>query len=380
MLTRVGTLHCMSSMVSMKEIAEQLKLSRSTVSYALTNRWQAKRVHPSTRQKVLSKAHELGYRRNHAALTLKSRVTKTIGILVPTISSESIHQMLTGIEQSLGDQYTFLFGVSNWDTAKEAKIMDNFAGRRVDGMIAVTSGRTEIVPMLVRLHKAGLPIIQVEHSHTELKTDVVECDNVALASVLTGHLIELEHRQIVFLRSPRVHSGTLERATGYECMMRKHRLQPRLLPEVPVYSEASRFEFYRSQVRSFMRDTKPPFALVTNDLAGALGALQEIESAGYRCPKDVSICTTSSAAETSTNESTFVNNFLRIRFTSAQWSVEAMGRRAAELLLQRMQQSGPSVSSGQRILIPVQLVPGNSTASPRESTTGNTQENQQQGE
>src|SRR6185503_20136038 len=124
---------------TMKQIAAELNLSRSAVSYALDHRWQAKRIPPQTRTRVLTKALELGYRPNHVARSLRTRVTQTIGILAPTIAGEFMYRMLRGLEAVMGDRYTFVLGVSEWEAARERQLIESFEERMVDAVLVLSS-------------------------------------------------------------------------------------------------------------------------------------------------------------------------------------------------------------------------------------------------
>ena len=66
--------------VTIKDIANALNISKSTVSRALADRFD---VNPETRKAVLEMAEKLHYKPNPSALSLLSRRTKTIGIVVP---------------------------------------------------------------------------------------------------------------------------------------------------------------------------------------------------------------------------------------------------------------------------------------------------------
>jgi LacI family transcriptional regulator len=353
------------SMITMKQLAEELNLSRSTVAYALANHWRAKRVSPATREKVLRKADQYGYRTNRVASSLKTRVTHTIGVLVPTISSNYISMMMDGIESVLGDTYTLLLGVSQWNAAKECRLIESFEERMVDGAIVVTAGHRETLPLLHSLRRRGVAIVQVENSFPELQADVVSPDNESFGFLLTQHLIQLGHRRIYYLRSPRVHRGTLSRAEGYEVAMRQANLLSHCLPPIPVYESSSRFEFCLGQVRKLLRESKPPLGIVANDFAGMLAALQATEEAGYQCPRDVSITGAGVAFDGEGSEGIPLTRFLRMQFTSMNWSIEDMGREAGKLLLKRLKERTKRDQDFQDVAIPGHLIIGQSTSSPR---------------
>jgi LacI family transcriptional regulator len=351
----------------MKEIAEELGLSRSTVSYALDHRWRNKRIGPHTRQLVVTRASELGYRRNQAAVSLKTRKTRTIGVIVPTIASDFSYQMLHGVESVIEGRYTLLLGMSDWNATKERRLVESFEERMIDGLLLISTGFAESIPCFQRLVRRGVPLVQVEHSFPEVESDVVTADNEGLGYMLARHLIELGHQRICFLRSPRVHTGTLARAAGYERAMRERGLEPLCYPQPPRSSNEPRFEFAFQRMNEILRTTTPPIGIIANDVVSALGAFQAVEDAGHRCPQEVSICSTNAAGESALIEGNPLDRFLRIRPTAAQWSVEEMGRRAAELLLQRMEDGSIKNHPYQRVLIPVHFVQGTSTARPQSS-------------
>lgn len=66
--------------ITIKDIAEALCLSTSTVSRALSD---DKNIRRETKEKVLTTARQLGYNPNPVALNLKYGRTNTIGVIVP---------------------------------------------------------------------------------------------------------------------------------------------------------------------------------------------------------------------------------------------------------------------------------------------------------
>ena len=86
----------MKRQVTIKDIAEKLGISVSTVSRALKD-------HPDislkTRQAVKELAKLLGYKPNLIALNLKNSKTNTIGLIVPEVEHHFFSKILNGIEE-----------------------------------------------------------------------------------------------------------------------------------------------------------------------------------------------------------------------------------------------------------------------------------------
>src|ERR1043166_874809 len=224
-------------MVTMGHIAATLNLSRTTVSYALSGQWRAVGISPLSREQILAKAQELGYRRNQIATSLKTRVTKTIGVVVPNMSGDSYEHMLHGIESAVGNEYTLLLGISEYDANKERGILQSFHDRLVDGLIIVHAGCDESIHWIQQLQEFEIPVVQADRYFANLKTDVVEADNDALGFTLTNHFLDRGDRSIHFVRSPVTNNGTLARAHGHERAMQTRGLRPRLWPAQPVDSD-----------------------------------------------------------------------------------------------------------------------------------------------
>lgn len=81
--------------VTIKDIAQSLHISVSTVSRALTD---DKNIRRETREAVLHEADRLGYRRNPVALNLKTGRTNTIGVIVPEMHTPYASQVVAGIQ------------------------------------------------------------------------------------------------------------------------------------------------------------------------------------------------------------------------------------------------------------------------------------------
>lgn len=348
----------MKKRATMQQIASEVGLSRPGVSYALSPDWRRRGIAKATRERVLHKAVELGYRRNRIATSLRTGTTKNIGVLVPSIAGEFYSQMLGGIE-SVIPQYHLLLGVSEYDVPREEEVLETFRDCMVDGLIVISAGRRENLAVLRRFQNEGVPIVQAERFFDDFKTDIVEADNVGIGFMLTKHLLDLGHRRVVFIRGIRQVSSSLSRIEGYEKAMREHGLAPKFSPErLSKTDESSNFVFAQRQMRRFLDEEKPPFGIVAHDFQAGYGALKAIHAAGLKCPRDVSLC----AGGIEKNDP--ASEFLRPKLTMAEWSVWEVGARAAQTLLRRLQSSEGHAPELQHIAVTAHLVMGESTASP----------------
>ena len=74
----------MSAHYNMRDIAEKLSLSRSTISSVLNDKWKEKNISEGTATRVLEYVEEIGYTPNLISLTLKGKVGKDLAIILPS--------------------------------------------------------------------------------------------------------------------------------------------------------------------------------------------------------------------------------------------------------------------------------------------------------
>src|ERR1700685_684146 len=87
--------------ITLRELAEQLRLSRTTISLILNDVPEAKRFSEETRQRVVETAKSLGYRPNYFARSLGKKRNYLIGVLAPDFGNGFEATVLSGFERGL---------------------------------------------------------------------------------------------------------------------------------------------------------------------------------------------------------------------------------------------------------------------------------------
>lgn len=124
--------------IGITEVAEEVGLSKSTVSFVLNGRDREMKIAPETAQLVQHTAKKLGYRSNHWARSLALQQTTLIGVLFPDLHDSAAHQTLKGIHSVLEETgYEPLISVYFWDPQKQSREVELMLERRVDGIIAL---------------------------------------------------------------------------------------------------------------------------------------------------------------------------------------------------------------------------------------------------
>ena len=116
---------------NLKDIAKKLNISVSTVSRVVNNKQYVK---PKTREMVVQALNELNYRPNQVARSLKNKITRTIGIMVPDISEDFFAYVIKGVDSVLSKNgYTIVLCDTGENPEKEELYLNLLLEKQIDG-------------------------------------------------------------------------------------------------------------------------------------------------------------------------------------------------------------------------------------------------------
>lgn len=270
--------------VSIKDIAKVAGVSHSTVSRALSD---SPLVNAETKARIQSLAREMGYSPDARARSLVMGQTRTVGVVVTTITDPFVAEVVQGIESAAHDQgYNVLLCSSNAKPEREIAAVEMLRSKRVDGVI-VTSSRVGAL-YLEHLQRIGVPIVLI-NSHREnggRYTYSVSVDNQHGGHLATSHLIRLGHRRIAYLSRPSDYRSNLERQAGY-----RQALAEAGIPFDPalVVPGSGRVDAGERALPLLMELEELPSAVFCyNDLT-AVGLLRAAREAGLSIPGDLAV-------------------------------------------------------------------------------------------
>lgn len=201
----------MAEISTIHDVAKLAGVSIATVSRVLNS---SGNVNPETVRKVRNAMENLNYTRNMSAHNLKTRKTKTIGILVPEICNTFFLDIVQRVEGLLYQHgYSILLCSSNDNLEQENEKLRLLLEKNVDGMIVIPfSGVTE---HFLAVKKAGIPLIAVDRSLRGVEADTILVDNFLGAKEATSALIREGFKRIGFIGG-NIHVQTAtERYMGY---------------------------------------------------------------------------------------------------------------------------------------------------------------------
>jgi LacI family transcriptional regulator len=345
----------LSGTPTLKDLAAHLELSPATISLVLNRSPVAESIPEETQQRVFDAARDFGYRPNYIARSLRSRRTRSIGVLVPEVSDPWAAEIVGGIEEYvLPEGYHYLLTSHRRSTPKLlAEDLQLLADRVVDGMILLGAElhQPPTMPTVVisgRTRFEGLANVVIDH-------------DVAARLALT-HLMDLGHRAIALFKGQPGSADTDDRSRAiHEAAMK---LGLHITPELTVQlsSEDSDEVFSPDDVyregyvfaHKLVARNIPFTALFAFDDASAIGAMRAFADLGIRVPEDISVIGFDDIQHAA---------FYNPRLTTVRQPLREMGRTAARVMLQILEWREPE--EGSFIVLEPELIVRDSTARAR---------------
>lgn len=209
--------------VNLKELAQQLNLSISTVSKALNDSYE---ITPQTKKRVQDLADALHYQPNPYARSLRKQKSKTIAVIIPEIANNFFTLAINGIE-SIARQhgYHVLIYLTHEDYQKEVEITQLLQNGRVDGVLmSLSSNNKNENEHLYDLHKKMLPLVFFDRVFDDLEAAKVTTDDYESGYKATAHLIEQGCKRIAHLAMSKELSIGKKRMEGYIQALKDHQL------------------------------------------------------------------------------------------------------------------------------------------------------------
>ncbi len=270
--------------ITIYDIAEALGVSSATVSRALKNN---KSIGAATTKAVQEMANRMGYHPNKMASSLRTKKTKTIGVIFSWINRPFISSVISGIEDIANQEgYNVIISQSNDFYKKEVSNAHTLLSSRVDGLIVSLAMETTQYDHFNTFLQNNIPVVFVDRICPDLDTDRIIIDNFDAGYTATKHLIDQGFRQIAHLEGAQNRLIFKERKEGYVAALRDHGIE--INEDLILYSRLSYEEGWQSMEKLLRGKTIPKALFCSTDNA-AIGALQCLKSKGLRVPHDVAI-------------------------------------------------------------------------------------------
>ncbi|AFL48941.1 substrate-binding domain-containing protein [Sinorhizobium fredii] len=272
--------------VNLKQLAEILGLSQTTVSRALNGYPE---VNADTRQRVLQAVRETGYRPNRAAQRLATGKAYSIGLVMPIAPGidSDIHfgEFLAGLaEEALKHDFHFVLNPSAPDD-EEATFRRLAASGNVDAVFLAYMRAND--PRIAMLKALSIPFVVHGRSIGGSRDyPFLDIDNTQAFYDATRLLLQLGHHRIALINGPEYLAFSIRRKKGVTRALQEWGLG---LDEELVHHSVMADEYGYRSMQSFLERPDPPTAVLCSSTVLALGAVRAINRAGLVIGSDISI-------------------------------------------------------------------------------------------
>lgn len=315
----------------MRNVAAHVGVSAMTVSRALGG---DPTVLPETRERVLAAAQQLGYRRNELARNLRvGGPSGMVGLVVTNLANPFYAQLALGVE-TITARRGMKVVVSNTgdDVGRERELVNDLAARRVDGIVVVPAGQDQRHLDPERL--GGVPVVLVARPPLSIQVDCVILDDFGGAHEATSRIVGDGHRRIGFLGPPAAWTSS-ERLRGFRAALAEAGL---LLDNRLVRGDQRDVAAAETAARELLALEDPPTAFFCANSPNTIGAYRAVRAGRLECAL-------------SGFDDFELADMLDLPVRVVAYDTGAMGRRAAELLLDRIDGEGDETASAARRVV-----------------------------
>lgn len=330
---------------TLKDIADKLNLSVSTVSRAVNNKAYVKE---ETRKRVLEALEEYNYVPNEIARSLKLQSTKTIAVIIPDICETFFGEIIKGIDAVVSPKgYSIIVADTNENSENEKNYLEMFRQKRIDALVYATVDLSglhikEYLPNLITVFIDNIPNLE--------NIDTVTIDNALASKLAVEYLLEEGHHQIAAIIGSVKETTGYARREGYLQTLKENCLEVKEeLIQYGNYKEDDGFSCMERLIQN--REENPFTAVYVTSEKMTFGAIKAIREYGLRMPEDISL-----VGFDVQDKAQLINPSI----TSIRQPENMIGNKVGELLLKRLQEKKHQKREAEQILLRPSIVIGRS--------------------
>lgn len=333
-------------MPNIKEIARKAKVSVATVSRALND---DPKVTEETKQLVLKVATELNYKPNIVARNFAKKTSNIIGLILPDITDEFFSELIKGVDEVTYQHNFFTMVISSHRYLQlENTLSSVLRNGLLGGLILLVPNISATLKNI--LAQTKIPFVIISGGMSTTNYDVVSVDNYQGAFDLTNYLIKkCGYSKIAHITGPSDNDDAKIRVKAFNdaCLENKITVPKKFIVEGDFTRESG----LRLGMELMSLKNKPEVIFAANDMM-ALGCYDAAFKKGLHIPDDIAVAGF---------DDIFVSQYLNPPLTTVRAQIEDEGKRAAELLIEKIKSKISVNNQPKKIKIATELVIRNST-------------------
>lgn len=299
------------------EVAKIAGVSIATVSRAFNN---SKLIKGDTKSHILQIAEELDYKPSPLARGLSTKMTDTIGVIIPDISGEFFTDIIHGIDEEAYRWNKFIIVASSHSQRNGVEtLIDFMSSGRVDGVIMMAPQIHKEVPEIIA--KSKRPVVLINSLNEIDEAVSISIDNYQGTVANIEHLMEHGFKKIAIIKGPKDNCDAEERYLGYRDTLEKHGIE--LNTNWAVDGDFTVRAGYYGFMRLMTLAEKPEAIFAANDMM-ALGVYEGAKVLKVRIPEDIAV---------TGFDDIYLSRLLTPRLTTVHAPIEELGSKAVRYLL-----------------------------------------------
>ncbi|BCG58576.1 LacI family DNA-binding transcriptional regulator [Paenibacillus sp. URB8-2] len=330
-------------MTTIIDVARLAGVSKTTVSRVINN---YPHISQDKKEQVLKAMEQLGFTPNPSARRLRGQLATTIAVVVPKIVNPFFSYLVDAIEQvGYRNGYQTLICQTNEDKEKELSYLNLLKTKQADGIImaSIENDWEDIKP-----YTEYGPIVLCNEYINRPDVPMIRVDQYQGTYIGVKHLIERGHRKIAYCTGGlfTAFGKDKDRNLGYQKALEEAGIQVNpswILVDKHTIEDGK-------QAMQLLLDMKDrPTAVFTGSDEIAGGLMMAAKKAGLSVPQDLAIIGFDDQP---------IAEVLDPGLTTIRQPIEQMGKKAGEVLLNILNQSGPDSAVYE---LPVELIVRQST-------------------
>ena len=270
---------------TLKEIAEILGISITTVSKALKDYPD---VSKKTKAMVKELAVTMNYRPNSFAVNLRTKESKTIGLIIPEIVHHFFSSVIKGIiSQAEKKGYLVIILQSDESYVLEKRQMELLLNKNVDGLLISLANATADFDHLTNFMEQGKPLVLFDKVAKIVNCSKIIIDDRKAAETATQHLIDTGCKRIAHFRGPLLPQNSIDRFLGYRKALRDNNME--YDPSLVYICNDMSYEEGGNYAEQLVRQHQDVDGVFINTDMVAIGAITRLRDMGIDIPGQISI-------------------------------------------------------------------------------------------
>ena len=335
----------MTKKITIREVAEAAKVTMMTVSNVVNGR--TSQMSKETREKVQAVIEQLDYRPNHAAKTLRTKSSLSIGMVilddVPEFLADTYtSQVVSGLSNYLADRnYSLILQGIRSQSIQKKSILEEIHS---DGICAILSGNKETREKIIKkILNLNLPFVLIQDKYPDHRIYSITQDDFKAGQLIAEYLVKKDCKRFIFLSPSQNWPAIEQRIIGVEKILSEKNLNF----EIVECGNEGLIDT-KSALLNYIHERGLPEAIIGGNDKMALAAIRTLSEKGIGVPIDVKITGFNAFESTS---------YITPNLVSVQSKAYEMGIEAGKILIDTIKNK---VIDVKEITFPVSLVVGES--------------------